>query len=213
MSGLLIAGAGGHGRVLADAADLVGGWSRIAFLDDQKPAGSRVDDWLVLGGLESALSWREDYPNIVVAIGNNRVRLEWLSRYEAMGMRIPAVMHPSAQVSPRASVAAGSVVFAGAMINIGARIGRGGIVNTGAVIEHDCHLGAAVHVSPGASLAGEVSVGERSWIGVGASVRQQLSIGNDVIVGAGSAVVADIPDGLTVGGVPARPLQSKRNAE
>jgi len=206
MSGLLIAGAGGHGRVVADVAEASGNWSQIAFVDDGLANSGRVDDWPVLGSLADALRHRDDYPEILVAIGNNVARLEWLQRYAGEQLSIATLVHPSAVVSPRASLGAGTVVFPNAVINISARLGGGCIVNTAAVIEHDCRIGAAVHVSPGASLAGQVVVGDCSWIGAGAAVRQQTLIGARVVVGAGAAVVNNIPDGQTVAGVPARPL-------
>ena len=91
------------------------------------------------------------------------------------------------------------------MGNVDSRIGIGAIINTDATVDHDCVLGSAVHVSPGAHLAGGVCVGDRSWVGIGSAVRQLARIGSDVMVGAGAAVVADIPDGCVVTGVPARP--------
>ncbi len=206
MSGLLIAGAGGHGRVVADVAEATGNWSQIAFVDDALAGRGQIDDWPVLGGLADAARYRDDYPEILVAIGDNRARLDWLRRYAAEQLSIATLVHPSAVVSPRATLGAGTVVFPNAVINIGARLGGGCIVNTAAVIEHDCQIGAAVHVSPGASLAGQVVVGDYSWIGAGAAVRQQTLIGAVVVVGAGAAVVSNIIDGQTVVGVPARPL-------
>lgn len=91
-------------------------------------------------------------------------------------------------------------------MNAGACIGRGAILNTGCSVDHDCILGMTVHVSPGARLAGGVIIGEGSWIGIGASVKQLVRIGSRVIVGAGAVVLADVPDGITVVGVPARPI-------
>lgn len=92
------------------------------------------------------------------------------------------------------------------MVNIGATIGLGGIINIESSVDHDCVLGNGVHICPGARLAGDVHVGDRSWIDIGAAVRQGIQIGSDVVVGAGAAVVNDVPDELTVVGVPARPL-------
>ena len=66
-----------------------------------------------------------------------------------------------------------------------------------------------VHICPGARLAGEVTVGSRSWIGIGASVIQKIIIGSDATVGAGAAVVQDVPNCVTVVGVPARVVSSR----
>lgn len=113
---------------------------------------------------------------------------------------------PHASVSPDTKIEYGSIVVAGAVVNIGATIGLGGIINIESSVDHDCVLGNGVHICPGARLAGDVHVGDRSWIDIGAAVRQGIQIGSDVVVGAGAAVVNDVPDELTVVGVPARPL-------
>jgi acetyltransferase-like isoleucine patch superfamily enzyme len=89
-------------------------------------------------------------------------------------------------------------------------MGRACIVNTAATIDHDCWLGDGVHVCPGTHLAGNVSIGDRAWIGIGSAVRQRLEIGADAVVGAGAAVVADVPSGKTVVGVPARIVGTSR---
>jgi sugar O-acyltransferase (sialic acid O-acetyltransferase NeuD family) len=117
------------------------------------------------------------------------------------------LVHPAATVSRYAVIGEGTVVFAGAVVNAGARIGTAAILNTSCSIDHDCLLDDAVHISPGARLAGGVQVGDLSWVGIGASGRQLISIGQRVVVGAGSAVVSEIPDDLTVAGVPAQRMR------
>jgi acetyltransferase-like isoleucine patch superfamily enzyme len=86
-------------------------------------------------------------------------------------------------------------------------MGPAAILNTGCSVDHDCIIGEGAHIGPGVRLCGNVWVGARSLIGVGTSVRPGIRIGSDVIVGAGSSVVADIPDGSTYAGCPARRLE------
>ena len=201
---LLIAGAGGHGKVVADAAACRGGCSTIGFLDDRYPELRSVGDWSVIGGLAdlSAVSGRFDA--CVAAFGEPRLRLRILDEAEAAGYRLPVLVHPSATVARGARLGDGTVVLAGAVVNIDARVGRGCIINSGAVVEHDCVLGDGVHVCPGACIAGEVRIGSCSWIGIGATIIQRVAIGKCVTVGAGAVCVRDVPDERTVIGVPAR---------
>ena len=211
MSGLLLLGAGGHARVVAETALTTGSFSRIAFLDDRCTGAAQLPDqlgWPVIGPFTAALDphTRQQFPAVLVAIGNAAVRLQWLPRLAALGYQLPVVIHPTAWVSPSAQLSAGSVVFAQAAIQAQAVIGSGAILNTGCSVDHDAQLGDGVHICPGARLAGEVQVGDRSWIGIGSSVIQQIRIGADVTVGAGAAVVSDLPDGVTAVGVPARVL-------
>lgn len=208
MSDLLILGAGGHAKVVAETALAAGVASRIAFLDDRP--SPPVLGWPVLGSLDQALepSIQEQFTSAVVAIGHPSTRLRWIERLQKAGYELPVLIHPSAWISPSAQFGPGSVVFAQAAVQSQAVIGTGAILNTGCSVDHDVQLGDGVHICPGARLAGEVQVGFRSWIGIGASVIQQIRIGADVTVGAGAAVVRDLPDGVTAVGVPARILSS-----
>jgi len=205
MKRLAILGASGHGKVAADCAQECG-WDEIVFFDDFRPTGFVNGHWRVEGNTSDLLKMHARYDGLIVAIGDNRVREEKIRVFLHAGASLATLVHPRAAVSRYAALGTGSVVFAGAIINVDVRIGLGAIINTGATVDHDCVLGDAVHISPGAHLAGGVKVGHRTWVGIGASIRQLTEIGNDVMVGAGAAVVSRVPDGLTVVGVPARPL-------
>jgi sugar O-acyltransferase (sialic acid O-acetyltransferase NeuD family) len=143
-------------------------------------------------------------------IGNNlpRQRLFNLARFHQL--QPLAVIHPLTVCSKRASLSEGVQILPGAVINSGAQIGQNVIVNTGAIVEHDCRIEDHVHIAPGARLGGAVVVHEAAHIGVGAIIRQGITIGRRAIVGAGAVVVKDGSDAVTVVGVPARPLETRR---
>jgi sugar O-acyltransferase (sialic acid O-acetyltransferase NeuD family) len=197
---LTILGAGGHGRVVADIAGLLG-YSPVEFVDRSFPARRRSLAWNIIGK-DFAASGKGSVR--FVAIGDNAQRLLALEALFAEGDEPPVLIHPAAIVSAHATLGAGTVVMPGAVINAGARLGRGVIANTGCSIDHDCDLADGVHVSPGGHIAGGVSIGRASWIGIGAVVRETVKIGANVMVGAGAAVIRDVPDGARVVGVPAR---------
>lgn len=207
MSGLLIVGAGGHGKVVADIAYELRRWGDIAFLDDNYPESTGVGEWKVLEIPSRANRFLEDYPEAIVAIGANFLRLEMQKRMTEIGFQFPVLIHPDASVSRFASIGAGTIICTQAAVIIGARIGLGGIINTGASVGHDCSLEDGVHVAPGVRLAGGVSVGECSWIGIGAAVKEYVSIGCGVMVGAGTTVIRDISDGVTVIGSPGKTIR------
>jgi len=200
---LLLLGAGGHGRVVADMANAAG-WPDVVFLDDRWPRLQQNLVWPVIGPFESLAESQYRQHAALVTIGDNSTRLGLLRRLQNLEARIPVLAHPSAVVSRYATLGAGTVVMPNAVVNAGAVLGDGVIVNTGATVDHDCRLADGVHVSPGAHLAGGVEVGEASWIGIGAVVRENVRIGAGVIVGAGAAVVSSIPDQQIATGVPAR---------
>ena len=208
MKRLAILGASGHGRVVADAA-LLAGWDEVIFFDDAFPKKQTTGGWQVLGNTDELVKLAGTIDGVVVAIGDNSTRVAKQREMVKAKIVIATVLHPAAVVSSRARLGLGSVVMAGAVVNPFATLGAACIVNTSASVDHDCVLGDGVHISPGARLGGTVRVGNESWIGIGAAVREGISIGANVRIGAGAAVVDDVPDGLTVGGVPARPLEKR----
>ena len=207
----LVWGAGGQGRMVGDLVHAIGG--KVAGYADRdsgrlgaivEPIGAPVS--YVQDELMSALEVLGGYPEGIDAsalgIGDNRSREECLGRLHRL--EVPALVHPSATVSPFARLGRGTVVFPHAVVNAGSRIDEAVIINSGSIIEHDCVVSSAAHISPGAVVCGGVTIGARSWIGAGATIIHGMRVGADVIVGAGSTVLADVSDGATVVGSPAR---------
>lgn len=213
MSTLAILGAGGHGKVVADAAQAGGQWREVVFFDQDWPGQTHNGPWEVVGDEAQLLDRVREFDGVAVAIGANDVRLACARRLRAAGATLATVIHPAAVVSQHASVGAGTVIFATAVVNPGASIGKACIINTAATVDHDCNLADGVHISPGAHLGGGVQVGAASWIGIGASIRQYLQLGANTIVGAGAAVVRSFPGDVTLVGVPARILDRKNHVE
>jgi sugar O-acyltransferase (sialic acid O-acetyltransferase NeuD family) len=207
---LLILGAGGHGRVVADAALASSAYSMVAFLDDDDGLSVLNEGWRVLGKISDLGRFRKEFDYVFAALGNADLRLNALSAAARLGFKLTSVVHPSAVVSGFCNIGPGAVVAGGAVINVGCKLDRGCIVNTGATVDHDCVLGEGVHICPGAHLAGNVRVGSRTWFGIGAVAKQGVTIGSGVTVGAGAVVIKDVPDGATVVGNPARLLNKKR---
>lgn len=204
MKRLSILGAGGHGKVVADTAEVCGKWDEIIFYDDARPQKKECGPWRIAGSVQSFLKTSPADGDVVVAIGNNAVRANTASIVRDAGFALTSIIHPAAVVSKYANIGAGTVIFAGAIVNVEANIGLACIINTGATVDHECRLGQAVHISPGAHLSGTVNIGDTSWIGIGACVRQGIAIGSNVTVGAGAVVVSPLPDNVTAVGNPAK---------
>ncbi|MDJ0624633.1 MAG: acetyltransferase [Desulfocapsaceae bacterium] len=203
---LLIVGASGHGKVVGDCARLTDAWSELLYFDDRWPELLACGPWQVVGLAETINKNALQEDQTFVAIGNSAKRIAWLNKLQQGGLNLATVIHPSSILSEEVSIGAGTLVVAGAVINIGCLIGEGCIVNTGATIDHDCIVADGVHICPGAHLAGNVHVGSGSWIGIGSTVVQGVRIGVNVTVGAGAVVLDHVADGLTVVGVPAKPI-------
>jgi len=203
MKRLAILGASGHGKVVAEIAELVG-WEDIVFYDDAWPSLNSVGAWDVAGNMSDLQDSVNSFDAFFIAIGNNSLRWQLFSQMSGLSIKAAILIHPSAVVSKYSVIGEGAVVMAKAVVNPFVKIGLASIVNTAATIDHDCVLGNAVHISPGVNLAGEVVVGELSWVCIGANIKQQIIIGEKVTVGAGATVINNVSDGVTVVGTPAQ---------
>ncbi|HBH7901669.1 acetyltransferase [Vibrio parahaemolyticus] len=204
-----ILGASGHGKVVAEIAEL-NGYTNIEFFDDRWPELQNVEHWPVKGNSETLLKVASHFDLTVIAIGNNEVRLEKQKLLSIAGANFSVLEHPRATISRHSQLGVGTVVMAGAVINPFVKVGKACIINTAATIDHDCSLADGVHVSPGCNIAGGVIIGEGSWLGIGSQVKQLISIGAGVTVGAGATVVNRVPDFQTVVGTPAQLLNKSK---
>ena len=201
---LLIIGASGHGKVVADIAIKMNKWQNIAFLDDDKSI--KISMGLeVVGKTADAFTYKDDY-DIFVGIGNNAIREKIQRKLEESGISIPLLVHPNAIIGEQVNLGSGTVVMAGVAINSCTTIGKGCIINTGATIDHDNLIEDYVHISPGVNLAGTVKIGKGSWLGIGSVVSNNVRITGDCRIGAGAVVVKDIAEPGTYVGVPASKL-------
>ena len=196
---LIIIGASGHGKVVADIARK-NGYEKISFLDDNE-ALQKCGGYDVIGRSEDASAYGCDF---AVAVGNAKIRRKIMEMLRREGKNTPTLIHPNAVLAEDVSVGAGTVIMAGAVVNPGAKIGQGCIVNTGASVDHDCTLGDFVHVSVGAHIAGTVEIGDETWVGIGAAVSNNLCVDGGCMIGAGAVVVKNIDEAGVYIGVPAR---------
>ena len=199
---LLIIGASGHGKVIADIALKMNMWKSISFLDDDENIKSSMGIE-VIGKSTDAFKHAKDY-DIFVAIGNNVTREKIQEKLEAKGANVPVLLHPMAVIGEQVKFGAGTVVMAGTIINCCTEIGKGCIINTGSTIDHDNFIEDYVHISPGVHTAGTVKIGKGTWLGVGSVVSNNLNITSGCKVGVGAVVVKDIIESGTYVGVPAR---------
>ncbi len=210
----LILGGGGHAKVVIDALLQAGTAGPLAILDpDESRWGEKLMGVPILGGDERLAELvKEGADRFTVGlggVGDTRPRQRLFELGLGHGLEPVTVIHPAAVVSDFAALGPGSQIMAGGVIHAGARLGANVIVNSGAIVEHDCKIGDHVHLASGATLSGLVRVGEGAHIGTGASVKHGIVIGKRAVVGAGAAVVKDVPAGMTVIGVPAKPVEQR----
>lgn len=202
---LLIIGASGHGKVVADIALKMNKWQSIAFLDDDKSIKSSMG-LIVIGTSDDVFAHIDEY-EVFVGIGNNTTRQRIHEMLETFGASIPVLIHPNAVVGEQVEVGFGTVVMAGVVINCCTSIGKGCIINTSATVDHDNNIEEFVNISPGVHLAGTVKIGKGSCLGIGSVVSNNVNITSGCKVGAGSVVIKDITEPGVYVGVPVRRIK------
>ena len=201
---LVIIGASGHGKVVADIALKLRRYDEIVFLDDNEKVKSCMNFPVV--GKGSDAKYYVDEADFFVAIGNDEIRKKVTEQLKTIHATITTLVHPMAAIGHNVAIGEGTVVVAGAVINSECTIGQACIINTCASVDHDCTLGDYVHVSVGAHVCGTVKVGKNTWIGAGATISNNLNVCESCVIGVGAAVINDIEEAGTYVGVPARRL-------
>lgn len=204
---VVLIGGGEHARVVAEAVRSQPERFDLRGFVDPAPCEQTVERLgLPRLGDESALLQHPDAYGVIAfgAIGATDARMQAAVRLGGILRGFACVVHARAWVSESAVLEQGAVVMAAAVIQTGARIGAHAIVNTAVVIEHDVQLGAFAHAAPSATVGGGARIGQGAFLGLGACVRDHVTIGSRAVVGMGAVVVADVADGASVKGVPAR---------
>lgn len=199
---LIIIGASGHGKVVADIAIKMNKWQSIAFLDDDQAIKTSMG-LEVIGKTADAFTYKDE-ADFFVAIGSNATREKIQEKLIKEGLNVVSLIHPSVVIGTDVEIGISSVVMAGVVINSSTRIGKGCIINTSSSIDHDNVIEDYVHISPGVMTAGSVEIGKSTWLGIGSIVSNNVNICSGCKVGAGAVVVKDITEPGTYVGVPVR---------
>lgn len=176
---LLLVGAGGFGRMVAERAILQ---YDCAFVDDGQPAGAEICGIPVVGGLAKLQELRKDYGLLVVGIGNNQFRAQVYEKAKALGYGFPNIVAPSAYISPYAKLGCGCVVLHNACVQNGASVGNGVLLNAGTEVHCDA------------------TVGDYALIYTNSVVRTSATVGNFARIGSNVTVCnhAAVPDGADI---------------
>ncbi len=201
---LVIIGASGHGKVVADIAIKMNKWQSIAFLDDDESIKTSMG-LEVIGKTIDAFTYKDEV-DFFVAIGSNATREKIQEKLIDKRLNVVSLIHPSSVIGTDVEIGIGTTVMAGVVVNSSTRIGKGCIINTSASLDHDNVIKDYVHVSPGVRIAGNVEIGKSTWLGIGSVISNNVNICSGCNVGAGAVMVKDITEPGTYVGVPVRKI-------
>lgn len=205
---IVILGAGGHARVVAECIDR-SKYEIVGFLDkDDEHIGEYLDGIEIIGNDRNPKYWLEKgitgCVNGIGHVGNSTVRNKVYNKFKDVGFHMITMIHKRSIVSPNATLEDGVVVMPGVVINTGAYIKENVIINSNAVVEHDAFIGEGSHIAPGCTISGGVKIGKNVLIGVGSSVIQSKVVGDNTVIGAGTVVNKDVPKEVIAVGNPVR---------
>lgn len=187
---LLILGAGGHGKAVAETALLSGVWQRVLFVDDRWPELQESFGLPVVSDVAGLAQLATSVQGAIVAVGNNQMREQWCAVIEQVGIELVSVVHPRAYVSSSVTLGAGTAIMASAVVGVDAQVGRAAIINANATLDHDAVLGDFGHLGVGVQIAGGVRVGARAWLQAGCSAGYNVVVPEAENVPAGTALRA-----------------------
>ena len=202
MRNLFIVGAGGFGREAVwtveriNAASQQPVWNVIGFADDDPAkASGNFEGYPLLGSVEKA---SKDHPgaSVFVAVGDNAVRRKIYR--ELRGHDFPALIDPSAQVSPTTEFKHGTFIACEAVVSVGTEIGKFVIINARAGVGHDSTVGDFANIAPGVSLSGHTTIGEDVMMGTNSCTAPGMTVGAGATVACGTPVLKNVAPGTTL---------------
>ncbi len=206
---MLIVGAGGLAKEVLEIFHEKIMPGQLFFYDDVNAdnKGLWYGQFSILKNMSEVKALFKNDNSFVVAVGQPSARKMLHEKFIVAGGKPVSAISSYATIGHYGTeVQAGTIVMAGTVITNDVKIGEGTLINPNCVISHDTTIGAFCEISPGVKITGACNIGESASIGTGAIILPKVKLGNHVTVGAGAVVTKDVAEGLTVVGIPAKPL-------
>lgn len=199
---VIIIGASGHGKVIADIV-IKSGDELVGFLDDNLNA--KIWNYPTLGRVYDYTKFINNH-EFIVAIGNNATRSQVMDWMNISQCKWYNAIHPTANIGYGVELGNGIVLMANSVVNADSKIADGVIINTNASVDHDCQIGKCAHISVNSAIAGGCNIGSEVFVGAGATIKNNINISEKITIGAGATVVNDLYVAGTYIGTPAKKM-------
>ncbi len=200
MMPIIILGAGGHAKVVAEILTLTN-QEILGYLTPELVPGEVFNNGKILGNDDTIDRYNPLEIELVNGVGslpNCTIRRRLAKMMRDKGYHFKSVIHPNTIISKDVQMGEGVQIMAGSIIQAGCQIMSDTIVNTGSIVDHDCVLEERCHLAPAVTLSGGVRVGKETHIGTGANVIQGISIGQNCLIAAGASVYKNVESHTTV---------------
>lgn len=204
---MLVAGAGGHALECFDILSQKALPDLVEFFDDITAEQHVLQRYGIIRELSQIESHFRQDPRFILAVGNPRYRVLFFEKFIRAGGTMVNLLGFQNTISPFARFE-GADIFNHCFIGSQVKIGKGTLVNTGAQLHHEVQVGEFCEISPRAVILGAAIIGNQTRIGANATILPKIKIGNHVTIGAGSVITKDVPDNVTVVGVPGRIIKA-----
>lgn len=210
----VIIGAGTQGQVYASYL-IEAGIHIIGFIDDNPSLIRKsVIGIPVLGCYQDLYtdSFKAKIESVYCPIGDNHVRVEYLSMLHKEGYNIPSFIHPSVSIAPDVTLGRAIYMLVGNIVMPHTTIGNYIMVNQASTIAHHVKIQDGTFMSSGVNIGACINVKEKAYIGMGVTVMTGVqSLGKNCLLGAGCVIIKDVPDNAVMVGNPGRIIKYKQS--
>ncbi|MCH6202120.1 acetyltransferase [Aquiflexum sp. LQ15W] len=204
---MVVAGAGGHALECFDILTQESLPVLLEFFDDVTKETLVLEKYPIINRQDALESHFVQDPRFILAVGNPAYRVLFYEKFIRAGGTMVNLLGFQNTISPFALLE-GVDIFNHCFIGSQVKIGKGTLVNTGAQVHHEVQVGEFCEISPRAVILGAATIGNQTRIGANATILPKIKIGSHVTIGAGSVITKDVPDHVTVVGVPGRIIKN-----
>lgn len=204
---ILVVGTGGHARfVIAVLKKVKRKVKGLITLDSDYDPEELILNHKIIGAADDLPTFfAEGFKTLVLALGDNKTRMEIYDKWSKFGFSFPSVIDSDATVHSSASMGPGNIIGPKAVIGAKVTIGENNILNSSCVIEHETLIANHCHIAPGAVLCGRVIVGEEVMVGANSTIIDHIEVQSKTVLGAGSTLISsNSTKGETLVGSPAK---------
>ena len=216
MKKLIVVGAGGLAREVKFLVETINSIESLYdfqgfVVSDLSQIHATDSEKEIIGDL-SYFNKSDEEVAVAIGIGTPSARLKIGNQLlkEHPNLLFPSLIHPNVTYDKTScKIEPGTVICASCALTVNIQIKQFAYLNLCCTVGHETVIGPGCVLNPTVNVSGGVNIGAGVLVGTGAQILQYINVGENAIVGSGACVVKDVEPGITVVGIPAKPLVRK----